>query len=563
MPTTGTRRAESPLQRQTLWQRLLEVNERFADKEALVAVDVDGHEHRVTYGEIVERARSLSAGLAGAGVRRGDRLTLWMTNLPEWVLSYFAALRIGAVVVPVNTWLKPAEIEYVIGHSRSRHVLLLDRFRKLDFEAMLAGLCPEWPESGAGRLHSAALPELRTVIVAHRDGSGDEREHCFDFQKLMAGGEDPDSLALADAMEAQVSPDDLALIKYTSGSTGFPKGAMLEQGGVVENGLRHTARLEVTEGSERWFSAMPFFHAGGSVWGLMTTLTRGSTLVFTEAFDPVLALQLIERERCTAVFGVPTMLRDMTTLLHGGGHDLSALRIISAPDPALVTELRGLIPSITTTINAFGLTEVYGPAAVTGPRDSIERQTTTCGTFFEGIEYRVVEPGTDRDVDPGVPGEVLLRGPVMRGYWDRPEETARAIDSEGWLHSEDLVAVDADGYVRYVGRIKAMLKVGGENVSVEEVENCILGHPAVLDCIVVGIPDPRKDQIGRAYVVCQPERMIEAEELRDWCSASLARFKVPAQFLFVPSLPRTGSGKVDRAAVQKLADAETQVAAGR
>jgi fatty-acyl-CoA synthase len=546
---------------QTLWQQLLEVNDRFADKEALVAVDVDGRERRLTYAELVERARSLSAGLAAAGVRQGDRLMLWMTNLPEWVLCYYAALRIGAVLVPVNTWLKPAEIEYMLRQSRSRHLLLLDRFRKLDFEAMLDEICADWQGSAAGHLWTDALPELRTVIVAHRDGGGEERESCFDFQKLLAGGEDKNALAVADAMEARVRPEDLAMIKYTSGSTGFPKGVMLEQGGIVENGLRHTERLKAHEGNERWFSAMPFFHAGGNVWGLMTTLTRGSTLVFTEAFDPALSLQLIEGERCTTVFGVPAMLRDIVTLLRGGGHDLGSVRMISGADPALVADLRQLVPSIETTLNPFGLTECYGPASVTSPDDGPELQRTTCGRFLDGIEYRVVEPGTDRDVAPGTPGEALLRGPIMRGYWDKPEETARAVDIQGWLHSEDLISVDPQGYVRYVGRIKAMLKVGGENVSVEEVENVILAHPAVLDCIVVGVPDPRKEQVGRAYVVCEPERTVDEDELRAWCNARLARFKVPDQYVFVATLPRTGSGKPDRAAMQKLADADTQAPA--
>ena len=548
------------LRNKTLWQVLDEVASRAPDKPAFVSVDTDGRERRVTYSELMDEARVLSAGFARLGLRRGDRVTILMTNLPEWIASYFAFLRIGVVGVPVNTWLKPPEIKYVIGQSRSRHLLILDRFRKLDFLSMLEEIAPEWSESTAGRLFSDGLPELRNVIIMKRDGSRYDGDNAFTFSDLATARDDPNAIAVADAMEADVRPDDLALVKYTSGSTGFPKGAMLEQGGIVANALMHTERLQVTDGDERWFSAMPFFHAGGSVWGLMTTLSRGSTLYFTEAFDPVVALDVVEREQCTAIFGVPAMLRDIATLIRGGGRDLSSVRIISASDPALADELRQLFPKLKLTINAFGLTESYGPASVTSPDDSLDLQRTTSGRFFDGVEWKVVDPITKVELGPGKVGEAVLRGPVMRGYWEMPDQTASAIDEQGWLHTEDLISVDESGYVSFVGRLKAMLKTGGENVAVEEVENCILGHLAVLECIVVGIPHPRKDQVGRAYVVPQPGTSVTAERLTVWCNKQLARFKVPAEFIFVDSLPRTGSDKIDRAAVQQMAQDSVQVA---
>lgn len=540
------------LAQQTLWSRLSEVGEQFAEKEALVSVDTDGREQRVTYRELVESVRSASAALVQAGVRSGDRLTLWMTNSPDWIRCYFGALRIGAVVVPVNTWLKPSEIHYVIEQSRSRHLVILDSFRGKSFTAMLEQICPQWRGSKAGFLHSPELPELRTVVVVPRDGSRYEDADGYDFCEL-ADDADGAALALADELERQVDPQSLALIKYTSGSTGFPKGAMLTQGGVVANALLHTEQIGVAAGGERWFSSMPFFHVGGSVWGLMSTLMRGSTLVFLEAWDPVLALQLVERERCTVVFAVPAMMRDMMTLLRGGGHDLSSVWTLTAQDPGMVREVHELIPSATAVLNPFGLTETYGPATVTSPRDPAEPQTTTCGRVLPGYECRVVAPGTDTEVAPGVPGEALVRGNVTRGYWDKPTETAAAIDADGWLHTGDLASLDADGYLTYIGRIKSMLKVGGENVSVEEVENCILQHAAILECIVVGVPDPRKDQVGRAYLVLEEGESTGAEELRDWCTERLASFKVPRDYVFVESLPHTGSGKIDRAAVQEMA----------
>jgi fatty-acyl-CoA synthase len=378
-------------------------------------------------------------------------------------------------------------------------------------------------------------------------------ESYYSFARLLDAGAGISSTSV-DRVAAEVLPSDLAMIKYTSGSTGFPKGVMLTQGGIIANALSHTARLGVADGDERWFSPMPFFHSGGSIWGMMTTLTRGSTLIFTEAFDPLLALQLLERERCTAFFGVPTMLRDMITLMRERVYDLGELRYAAIGDPSLAASFRELVPSLRTTFNSFGLTECYGCASVTSPSDSEERQATNCGRFLDNLEYRVVEPGTNRDVRPGEAGEVLIRGNVMAGYWDLPEETAKAIDADGWLHSEDLISVDADGYITYVGRIKAMLKVGGENVAAEEVENVILAHPAVHECVVVGVPDPRRDQVGLAYIGLEPGHDVSPDELHDWCSARLARFKVPVYYEFVPSIMRIANGKPDRPAMQRLAD---------
>jgi fatty-acyl-CoA synthase len=542
------------LRGQTLWGMLVDAAERFSGKEALVAVGDDGAERRVTYDELLRRSRALSAGLAGIGVRRGDRLALWMTNLPEFVYVYFAAMRLGAVLVPVSTRLVPREVRYVVGQSGSRHLVLLDGFRRVDFLAALEAVCPGWRGSTAGRLMSDELPDLRTVTVLGRDGRPAAGRDRFDLAALMQGGNAPADDALADAMGSEVRASDLAMIKYTSGSTGFPKGAMLEQGGLVANAVLHSERLEISS-ADRWFSGVALFHAGGSVWGMLTALVRGATLVFTETFEAERGLEVAARERCTAIFGVPAMLRDYASALRSGSFDLGAVRLMGGSvDPALADELRRLVPSLTTTINAYGLTEAYATCAAAGPRDRPELQAATCGRPYRGLECRAVDPTTGRDVGPGEVGEALLRGLVMRGYWNKPEETAAAVDADGWLHTGDLVSIDADGYIRYVGRIKTMLKVAGENVAVEEVENVIAEHDDVDNCAVVGVADARKDQAVWAYVVRRSAE-VGADQLRAWCEERLARFKVPERFVFVDDLPRTGSGKVDRPAVEQLASA--------
>ena len=286
------------LRSRTLWQTVSAWAERIPDKSALVAANDAGDIRRLTYAQLIERAAQLSAGLASIGVRRGDRVALWMTNTPEWVVSWLAIMRIGAVVVPVNTFLKPVEVAYVVAQSQARHLLMLDAFRKLNLPAMLGEICPEFMAlKQPGLLYSETLPELRNVVLFNR--SGIRHPGAFELAQLEAlGAGDAGAQAWAALMARATRGEDLGMIKYTSGSTGFPKGVMLEQGGIVANGTLHSRRIGV-DGSDVYFSMMPFFHAGGSIWGLMTMMVNGGTLVFTEAFDPKQAIDLLEAERAT------------------------------------------------------------------------------------------------------------------------------------------------------------------------------------------------------------------------------------------------------------------------
>ncbi|SQD97746.1 class I adenylate-forming enzyme family protein [Parafrankia sp. BMG5.11] len=542
------------LRARTMWQMLVASAERVPNRAALVAADDGGNVQRLTYATLVERARALSAGLASIGVRRGDRVVLWLTNTPEWVVSHFACMRIGAVTVPVNTFLKPAEVSYVITQSGARHVILLDGFRALRMPAMLAEICPEFATADLpGHLLSAGIPDLRNVVIFHRGGG--RHGGAFDLGALEALGRDPsaaDARGLADRLERQVLGSDLAMVKYTSGSTGFPKGVMLEQGGIVANATLHSRRIGIG-GSDVFFSMMPFFHGGGSIWGLMTMLVNGGTLVFTEAFNARLGAELIESERATVMFGV--IPAEVVQAAIEDGRDLSSLRIAAVPNE----DARRVMPNVTFTFVPFGLTETYGPASVTAPDDPPDKQRTTGGRPLPGNEVRVVDPVTGLDVPPGAVGEAWVRGNAMRGYWNKPEETARALDSDGWLHSEDLVTMDADGYITYAGRLKLMLKVGGENVSVEEVEKVVASHEAVEYCGAVGVPDRRKGEVVRAYVVVRRGHHLDADALRSWLETRLARFKMPRDIVFLDELPRLANGKLDRVGLAERAKEEVTV----
>jgi fatty-acyl-CoA synthase len=543
----AVRESDPAWRRRTVFGLLSEVAGRGPGKAAFVTVDTTGREARVSYGELLERSVAVSQGLAGIGVRAGDRVGLWMTNLPEWLYAYFGALRIGAVVVPVSTWLKPREIEYVLAQSGARHLVMLDRFRKIGFPELLAEIVPEWPGSVPGELHSARLPELRNVVLFRRSDP-DPRADVHDFGELRAG--DAAAAGLADRMAAAVRPSDLAVIKYTSGSTGFPKGVLLEHWGIVTDGELHSRRIAMTR-DDRFFSQMPFFHAGGSIWGLMTMLAAGGTLVFTETNDAPTAVRLISETQATAMIAVPPMLHPMVEELQlNPDIAISSLKTTRRQDEQLMGELRHRFGA-QFFWTAYGMTEIYGVSALTSPDDPPELQAAGWVRPLDGQEMRVVDPATGQDAEPGSIGEIWMRGLVMRGYHNMPEQTEATINADGWIRSEDLGVVNEQGFIRYLGRLKAMLKVGGENVAVEEIQDVIRGFAQVVEVCVIGVPDSHYGEVPRAYVLAASPASINTDELAGWCRARLAQYKVPRDYVVVGEMPMTGSGKVDRAAIMR------------
>jgi fatty-acyl-CoA synthase len=533
----------------TLWQAISDAAAYDPARIALVGADDAGEIQRLSYGALVDRVRYLSAGLASIGVQRGDRVVLWMTNRMEWVISAFAAARIGAVVVPINTFLKPPEVKYCIAQSGARHLIMLDKFRALDMPQMLTEICPAFGEATKpGGLFSPDLPDLRNIMMFKREGMA--HPGTYDWAAVEATG--GQWLDVADRMAAQVTTDDLIMIKYTSGSTGFPKGVMLQQGSFVANGILHGRRTGMRR-EDIYFSMMPFFHAGGSIYGQMSMLPIGGTLVFTEAFNTKLAVQLIREEKCTIFVSI--LGKEAVMEAYEQGLTFPSVRLAHVHNEAA----KVVMPNAGFAFTPFGLTETYGPAAITSPTDPPAKLMVTGGRPLDGNEIRVVDPQTGLDVGPGQVGEAWVRGNVMLGYWNKPEETARAMDADGWVHSEDLITVDAQGFVTYVGRLKLMAKVGGENVALEEVENVVTGHEAVNHCAAVGITDERKGEAVRLYVIARSDLSLCEEELRLWLKPRLAHFKIPREIAFVDELPRLANGKLDR--VTLLLWAQREIAA--
>ncbi len=529
------------LRSHTIWQALSAAAAADPGKQALIAANDAGEIARITYAELLARIRDFSAGLASIGVRRGDRLVVWMTNTAEWIIASFAAMRIGAAVVPVNTFLKPAEIRYFIEQSGARHLVMIDSFRKLAMPDLLAEICPSVRSASApGQIFSPELPDLRNVVLFAR--SGGKLAGAHDFAALCRP--DAEALALADRMESEVLGSDLGMVKYTSGSTAFPKGVMLEQGGILANGVLHGRAMGVRS-SDIYFSMMPFFHAGGSIYGQMTMLMIGGTLVFTEAFDAHLAAELIAAERAT--IQVTMLSGELMQAAADKGLVFDSIRIAG-----ITGELsRRIMPNVRASFSVFGLTETYAPIALSSYHPDEAAPPGAC--LLPGNECRIVDPNTGLDQPPGVPGEALLRGNVARGYWNKPVETAKAFAADGWFHSEDLCTLDEQGRITWVGRLKLMLKVGGENVSLEEVERVVAGHEAVNACAATGIADPRKGEAICLYVQCIEGRGPSEQELRDWLKPRLANFKQPREIVFLDAMPQLGSGKIDRVTLGKWA----------
>lgn len=534
------------LRTETIWDALRAAALANGSREAYVAADDNGVVTRLTFDELVAKATSLSEGFTGIGIKRGDRVVLWMTNRLEWIVTYLALMRIGATMVPINTFLKPTEIFYLIAQSGARHLIMLDGFRKLDMPALLAEICPAFARPHElGSLFDDALPDLRTVVEFNR--KGEARSRAFDWRQLAEGN--PTARESANRMAEQVTPRDLAMIKYTSGSTGFPKGVMLEQGGIIYNGRAHSSRVGIT-GNDTFFSMMPFFHGGGSIWGMTTMLVNASTLIFTEAFIPDLAVQLINAERPSVMMAA--LSHEIVEAAEKRGTVLDSLRIAHVPGEAA----RKTMPNAEFGIQPFGLTETYGPAAANSLHDPVEKRSAFSGRMLEGNMLRVVDPTTGQDVPPGQVGEAWIKGNVMRGYWNKPVETAKVFTDDGWLKSEDLIRVDDEGYITYVGRIKLMLKVGAENVSIEEVEKVVESHEDVTACCVVGVPDKRKGERVRAYVTLRSEAQATDASLLEWLDPKLARFKMPREIIVLETMPCLANGKLDRITIQKRAEQE-------
>jgi fatty-acyl-CoA synthase len=512
------------------------------DREAVVFVD---RGVRWSYRELHARVVQLAKGLMGLGIGTGEHVAVWATNWPEWVLLQFATAKIGAVLVTVNPAYRANELAYVLEQSDATTLFMIERFRGSIYPELLAECCPEVRTSRPGRLASKRYPALKRVALL---GEHEAPGMLAWSDVLTAGAGLTDHLLRR--RQDEVDPDDPVNVQYTSGTTGFPKGAELTHVNLIANASEVARCLRLTH-RDRLCVPVPFYHCFGCVLGTLTVLSRGATMVVpAEHFDPEKTLAAVAAERCTALHGVPTMF--IAELAHPRFDelDLSSLRtgiMAGAPCPIeVMRQVVGKMHAREMTI-AYGQTEASPVITQTRTDDPIELRVSTVGRPLPGAEVKIIDPASGAEVPRGTPGELCARGPmVMRGYYKMPEATAAAIDADGWLHTGDLATMDDHDYCRITGRLKDMVVRGGENIYPREVEEYLHRHPKVADVQVFGVPDRERGEELAAWIRLAEGTTATEDEIRDFCRGQIAHYKIPRYVRFVDAYPLTVTGKAQK-----------------
>ncbi|MGH2342972.1 AMP-binding protein [Segnochrobactraceae bacterium EtOH-i3] len=496
---------------------------------------------RWTWTELAAAIDRLATGLLDLGIRPGDRVGIWAPNRPEWLLTQFATARIGAILVNVNPAYRRSELDYALKIVGMRAIIAADRFKSSDYLGMLQELLPELATAAPGTLQSERLPELHMVIAM----GAQTPAGMLSFDALAAT---PADTARLDVLTAALSPNDPINIQFTSGTTGAPKGATLTHRNIINNGQFVTDRMRFTA-ADRLCIPVPLYHCFGMVMGVLGCVTKGATMIFPgEGFEPKATLAAVAEEKCTALYGVPTMFSAMLAVDNFATYDLSRLRtgiMAGAVCPIEVMKrVRADMHMAEVTI-AYGMTETSPVSFQSFGDDPVEKRVATVGRIHPHLEVKLVD-ASGATVRPGEIGELCTRGySVMRGYWGAPEKTKEAIDAEGWMHTGDLATLDEDGYCTIVGRVKDMLIRGGENVYPREIEDFLYRHPKVREVQVVGVPDPFYGEEICACIV-PADDSLTAEEIRDFCRGEIAHYKVPRYVEILAEFPMTVTGKIQK-----------------
>jgi len=514
---------------------------RWHDELALI---VRHQRVRWTYGELKQQVDALAAGLVALGLKPGERVGIWSPNNSEWVITQFATAKAGLVLVNINPAYRLAEVEYALNKVGCKALITADHFKTSDYVGMLNELAPELNTSAPGRLSSTRLPSLSAVI---RIGD-DERPGMFRFADVTSAGGEQQARHVRE-LEATLQFDDPINIQFTSGTTGAPKGATLTHHNILNNGFFIGEAQRLTP-RDRVAIPVPLYHCFGMVLGNLACITHGAAMVYPgEGFEPLAVLETIEAERCTALYGVPTMF--IAELSHPDfkRFDLSSLRTgIMAGSPCPIEVMRRCIDEMhmSEVTIAYGMTETSPVSFQTSHDDPLERRVGTVGRIHPHVEVKIVD-AEGQIVPPGTPGELCTRGySVMLGYWGDAERSAEAIDRARWMHTGDLATLDEDGYCNIVGRLKDMVIRGGENVYPREVEEFLYRHKKIADVQVIGVPDRKYGEELCAWIKLRPGETATAEEIQAFCRGQIAHYKIPRYIRFVDAFPMTVTGKVQK-----------------
>ena len=537
--------SKKPLLGETLGANFDAAVEKWADQDALI---VRHQNIRWTYLELQNKVNAFAAGLVSLGLQPGDRVGVWSPNNSEWVVTQYATAKAGIILVNINPAYRIAELEYAINKVGCKALILAASFKSSNYIAMVEELAPEISKSKPGEINSIRLPTLKTVIQIE----GETNDGYFDFEQIPTLASTKDHQRIENLSD-QLQFDDPINIQFTSGTTGFPKGATLTHFNVLNNGYFTGEGLKLSS-NDKLCVPVPLYHCFGMVLSNVAALTHGTALVYpAEAFDPLTVLETVEAERCTALHGVPTMFIAELGHPRFKEFDLSSLRTgIMAGSPCPIEVMRRVVEEMhcNEMIIAYGMTETSPIITLSETDDPIEKQVTTVGRIFPHVEVKIIDD-IGRIVVPGETGELLARGyNVMQGYWDDPDLTAESIDVAGWMHTGDLATMDVEGFCNIVGRVKDMVIRGGENIYPREIEEYLYRYSKINDVQVFGIPDVKFVEELCAWIILKSGETATEDDIRGFCQGQIAHYKIPRYIRFVDSFPMTITGKVQKFAMR-------------
>ncbi|MFI3263096.1 MAG: AMP-binding protein [Rikenellaceae bacterium] len=513
---------------------------------------------RYTYSQFNERVNNLAVKLYELGVRKDYKVGIWANNHPDWITAFFATAKLGAVLVTVNTNYKVAEAEYILHNADIHTMCMIEEYRSTSYVGIIHEIAPEIKNLNESELNSVRLPKLRNVVILG-DVQTDDRGYCtkhagmLSLEAMVKSGEKSDHSIIAE-LSNQITCHDVVNMQYTSGTTGFPKGVLLTHYNILNNGKATGEMMKYTS-ADKLLVCVPMFHCFGCVLALCAVITHGATKVLLEDFDALRVLESIHNEKCTILYGVPTMFIAELNRPEFDTFDLTSLRTgIMAGAVCPIDTMNAVMERMhCTVISIYGLTESSPGMTGSNVDDSTAIRATTVGRCFPGIEVRIIDHETGEFLPAGQQGEVCCRGwNVMRGYYNNPEATAEVIDENGFLHSGDLGMVDEDGYFHITGRIKEMIIRGGENIYPREIENYLYNIPEIKGIEVVGLPSPRYGEQVAAFVTVKEGMELTQEQIVLFCKDKISHYKIPKYIFFIDEFPMTASGKIQKYKLRDL-----------
>ena len=540
--------SDRPLLGNTIGQVFDNIANKFPDREALISV----HQNtRFTYAELAIKVNELAKAFISAGLKKGDRVGIWSSNNAEWLLTQYAAAKAGVILVTINPAYRSHELEYVLGQSGCKGLVFQNQFKTSDYEAMICEIMPEIKDALQGKLKSNKFKNLTTVISM----TSSEIKGIYNWKDFITLGKEIDDKKLQDRKDNQ-DIDDAINIQYTSGTTGFPKGATLSHHNILNNGYFTGVTMNFTE-KDRLVVPVPLYHCFGMVLANLACLTHGACAIYpSEGFEPDAALKAVQDEKATALYGVPTMFIAELALPDFEEYNLKTLRTgLMAGSPCPIETMKQVVElmHMKDVEIAYGMTETSPVSFQTKIDSPMEKRVSTVGSVHPHVQVKIIDSESGKTCPIGETGELCTRGySVMLGYWENPEGTANAIDSNGWMHTGDSAVMDEDGYVNIVGRIKDMIVRGGENVYPVEIEDYLMAHEDIEAVQVTGVPDPKYGEEIIAWISLQEGKKPSEEDIKEFCKGKIAHYKVPRYIRFGDDFPMTVTGKVQKYKMREI-----------